>query len=62
VKDESFPSILEQLKTRFPLRVEIDKALLRVLGFGDDEISRIVDYLYPALANEIEQLKRLMEG
>jgi len=62
VKDESFPSILEQLKTRFPLRVEIDKALLRVLGFGDDEISRILDYLYPALANEIEQLKRLMEG
>jgi len=55
VRDISFPSILEQLKTKFPLRVEIDKAMLRVLGFGDDEINRILDYLYPALANEIQQ-------
>jgi hypothetical protein len=62
LKKQEFPSILEQLKIKFPLRVEIDKAVFRVLGFGDDEISRILDYLYPALANEIEQLKRLMEG
>jgi hypothetical protein len=26
-----------------------------MLGFGDDEINRILDYLYPALANEIQQ-------
>jgi len=31
-----------------------------VLGFGDDEINHILDYLYPALAKEIEQLKTLM--
>jgi len=62
VRDISFPSILEQLKTKFRLRVEIDKAMLRVLGFGDDEINRILDYLYPALANEIQQLKTLMQG
>jgi len=61
-KDESFPSLLEQLKTKFPLRVEIDRAVLRVLGFGDDEIDRLLDYLYPALANEIQQLKTLMQG
>ena len=40
----------------------MDKLTLRVLGFGDDEIDRILDYLYPALANEIEQLKTLMQG
>ncbi|MBS7611474.1 hypothetical protein KEJ27_04620 [Candidatus Bathyarchaeota archaeon] len=62
LKKQEFPSIFEQLKSKFPLRVEIDKAILRVLGFGDDEINRTLDYLYPALANEIEQLKRLMEG
>jgi len=28
-----------------------------VLGFGDDEINRLPDYLYPALANEIQQPK-----
>jgi len=26
-----------------------------VLGFGDVEIKRLLDYLYPALANEIQQ-------
>jgi len=26
-----------------------------VFGFGVDEINRILDYLYPALANEIQQ-------
>src|SRR3990170_4207490 len=62
VKDTEFPSFLRQLKERFPARVAIDKAVLRVVGFGDDEINRILDYLYPALANEIEQLKTLMQG
>jgi len=37
-------------------------AVPRVLGFGEDEVGRILDYLYPALANEIEQLKALMKG
>jgi hypothetical protein len=36
--------------------------VLKVLGFSDDEINRILDYLYPALANEIQQLKTLMQG
>jgi len=36
-------------------------AVLGVLGFGDDEINRILDYLYPALASEIEQLESLMQ-
>jgi len=29
--------------------------VLGVLGFGVDEIDRILDYLYPALANEIQK-------
>ena len=62
IQNESFPSLLQQLKDRFPVRVKIDKAGLKILGFSDDEIDRILDYLYPALANEIEQLKTLMQG
>ena len=62
VKDLDFPSILSQLKNKFPARVEIDTAMLKVLGFGDDEIEDILNYLYPALANEIQQLKTLMQG
>jgi len=53
---------LKQLKDKFPARVAIDKTVLKVLGFNDDEIDRILDSLYPALANEIEQLKTLMAG
>jgi len=62
LKKQESPSILEQLKNKFPLRFKIDKAVLRVLGFGDDDINRILDYLYPALANEIQQIKTLMQG
>jgi hypothetical protein len=62
LKKQEFPSILEQLKNKFPLRVEIDRAVFRVLGFGDDEINSILDYLYPVLASEIQQLKTLMQG
>jgi len=57
-----FPSLLKQLKDKFTARVEIDKLILRVLGFGDGEINRLVDCVYPALANEIQQLKTLMQG
>jgi hypothetical protein len=33
-----------------------------MLDFGDDEINHILNHLYPALANEIQQLKTLMQG
>ena len=57
-----FPDIISQLKSRFSPRAEIDMAILKILGFSDDEINQFLDYLYPALAKEIEQLKTLMEG
>jgi hypothetical protein len=62
IKAVEFPSLLKQLENRFPARVEIDKLMLGVLGFGGDEINRLLDYLYPVLANEIQQLKTLMQG
>jgi len=62
IKNVEFPSLLKQLKGKFPARVEIDKLMLKVLSLGDDEINHILDHLYPALAKEIEQLKTLMQG
>jgi methylase of polypeptide subunit release factors len=62
IKSVEFPSLLKQIKDKFPARVEIDKLMLRMLGFGDDKINPILDNLYPALTNEIEQLKTLMQG
>jgi hypothetical protein len=33
-----------------------------MMGYSTDEANQLLDYLYPALANEIEKLKTLMEG
>ncbi|MEM2937502.1 MAG: N-6 DNA methylase [Candidatus Bathyarchaeia archaeon] len=62
IKTGKFPCVLEQLRGRFWARVEIDKAILKVLGFNETETNQLLDYLYPALAKEIEQLKTLMQG
>ena len=62
VKGVDFPCVLEQLRGRFWARVEIDKAILKVLGFNETETNQLLDYLYPALTKEIEQLKTLMQG
>jgi hypothetical protein len=56
------PSILEQLKTKFVVRKEIDNMLLQILSYSSKEADQLLDYLYPALAGEIEKLKTLMEG
>ncbi|MGB9778400.1 MAG: Eco57I restriction-modification methylase domain-containing protein [Candidatus Bathyarchaeales archaeon] len=62
LKTRKFPCVLEQLRGRFWARVEIDKAILKVLGFNETEANQLLDYLYPALTKEIEQLKALMQG
>jgi hypothetical protein len=45
-----------------PLVVEVDIAVLKILGYSEDEAKQLLDYLYPALVKEIEQLKTSMEG
>jgi hypothetical protein len=62
IKDIKFPSLLDQLSKKHPQRVELDKTIMRAIGFNDEKIDQILDYLYPALAEEIEKLKTLMEG
>jgi len=46
----------------FSTGVEIDMAILEVLGYSEDEAKQLLDHLYPVLANEIGQLKTLMQG
>jgi len=62
VSNLEFPNLANQIKEFFSLRRKIDEVFLSIFGFSDDEIDRTLDYLYPALANEIEQLKKLMQG
>jgi len=60
-KTES-PSILDQLKTEFAPRKKLDTMLLRVVGYSENDADQLLGYLYPALAEEIEKLKNMMEG
>lgn len=61
IKNEAFPSFLEQLKKKYYPRVMLDKAILKILGFDEKDAEQLIDKLYPALAKEIEQLKTLMQ-
>ena len=60
VKDQEFPSILQQLTDGFPQRFEVDKAVMKVLGFNEQEIKSVLPKLYEALADEIGLLKEIM--
>jgi len=62
VKNTEFPSILDQLKAEFLPRKEIDTTLLQLMGYSSKEAKQVLECLYPALANEIEKLKTLLEG
>jgi hypothetical protein len=62
IKNISFPSVLDQLRTKFSTRIKIDRAMLKILGYTNDEAIELLNFLYPALTSEIEQLKKLMEG
>jgi hypothetical protein len=62
IKNKEFPCILDQLKGKFPPRKEIDTTLLQFMGYSTKEAEQFLDYLYPALAQEIEKLKTLLEG
>jgi len=62
IKDVAFPSILQQLKTKHPTRVELDMKILNILGFNKRESRKILEHLYAALTNEIEKLKKIMQG
>jgi hypothetical protein len=62
IKNEDFITLHSQLKNKFPSRVKIDRAILKILGFDDDEIDKILESIYSTLAEDIERLEALMKG
>lgn len=59
LKDEEFPGYRQQLKARFPKRVELDSAILRIIGFSDSEIKSILPKMYDMLYNEMSKIRKL---
>jgi hypothetical protein len=62
VRRVRFPSLEQQIKSRFQARVQIDSALLQVLGFKDKEAKRFLSTLYDTMTQEFEALKALGGG
>jgi len=59
LKNVEFPSILEQFEKRFWARVELDKAILKVLGFSDKEIEDWLPKVYDAIVEELKAMKEV---
>jgi Fe-S-cluster-containing hydrogenase component 2 len=54
------PSILTQLEYKHPLRLRLDIAILKILGYDEAEAIRILNELYPLLVEEIKKLRIFM--
>lgn len=50
------PSILTELEHKHPLRLRLDTAILKILGYGEAEAIIILNQLYPLLVEEIKKL------
>jgi hypothetical protein len=48
-----FPSIIEQLESRFWGRVKLDESILKILGLSEEEIGKWLPKVYDALAKEL---------
>jgi hypothetical protein len=59
ISNIEFPSILEQLEKRFWARVELDKTILKILGFYDEEIDYWLPKVYDAIVEELKAMKEV---
>jgi hypothetical protein len=61
LKDTPFPSISEQLKTKFRARKTIDAMWLKILGHKGS-YEDLLEQLYGSMLNELEIIGKLMGG
>lgn len=56
LKGVRFPSIVEQLETKHPARIKLDRAILGVLGLSSTELDWWLPKLYDSLAKELKSV------
>jgi len=59
VSSIEFPSILDQFEKRFWARVELDKIILKILGFSNKEIDEWLPKIYDAIVEELKSIKEV---
>lgn len=52
---------LEQLENRFWARVELDKTILKILGFSEREINEWLPKIYDALVEELKVMEKVVK-
>jgi hypothetical protein len=52
-----FPAITEQLEKRFWARMELDGAILRILGFSETEIDELLPKIYDSILSEVKSVE-----
>ena len=57
IKGSKFPSIKDQLSKRFPDRIELDTAVLTVLGFSKKQINEWLPKIYDGLLLELNSIQ-----
>ena len=55
---QEFPSIIEQLRDKNPIRMELDTTILKVLGISESKIMVILPQLYTLVLQEFLNMKR----
>ena len=60
IKDTEFPSILEQIESKFDYRIKLDTMVLQALGFSKSEINDLLPKIYDALLKEIKTGKKVV--
>ena len=59
IKAIDYPSILEQFERRFKPRIELDKTILKILGFSIKEINDWLPKIYDAIKDELKAMKNI---
>ena len=60
LRDIQFPSFLEQLNGKDPNRILLDKEILRILGYNDNELDEIIISIHKVLIAKCEECKYVM--
>jgi hypothetical protein len=54
IRKVKFPSVVEQIENRFPARVEMDMAILQVIGYQKNYINKLLPELYETVLTELK--------
>ena len=61
IRNVEFPSLEEQLRSGFWGRKEIDRVVMEVIGFSENEIESWLNKVYSAIVKEMEDFENLCE-